>query len=47
LERTDDDTVLHVRADLIYVGAIKNDNEELRILDANCLLVDEAKASPN
>ncbi len=47
LERTNDDNVLHVRADLIYVGAIKNSNEELRLLDSSCFVMDSVKASPD
>jgi len=40
LERTDDNTVLHVKKDLIYVGAIRNENEEIKLFDNNCGLVD-------
>jgi hypothetical protein len=47
VERTDEDSVLHVKSNLIYVGAIKNTEEELRLMDSNCLIVDSAKANPN
>ena len=44
LERTDDNTVLHVKKDLIFVGAIRNDNEELRLFDKNCNVLDNVIA---
>jgi hypothetical protein len=40
LERTDDNTVLHVKKDLIYVGAIRNENEEIKLFDKNCIVMD-------
>lgn len=47
LERTDDDSVPSVAADLIYVGALSNTDEGLRLFDNNCVLVDEVTASPD
>jgi len=41
LERTDDDSVLGVAADLIYTGGLNNTNEALYLFDANCQLQDE------
>lgn len=41
LERTDDNSVLNVAADKVYVGAISNAGEWLKIFDDNCSLVDE------
>lgn len=46
LERTDDSTVPDVRADIIYIGALGNSNEGLRLFDRNCVLIDEVVASP-
>ncbi|MFA5230352.1 MAG: hypothetical protein WC422_02945 [Candidatus Paceibacterota bacterium] len=40
MERTDDNTVLHVKKDLIYVGAIRNENEEIKLFDKNCMVMD-------
>lgn len=47
LERTDDSTLPNIPADLIYVGALANTNEGLRLFDANCNLIDEVLANPN
>jgi hypothetical protein len=46
LERTSDDSVLNIPADLIYKGALKNDNEALYIFDNNCLLQDVVSDLP-
>lgn len=46
LERTDDTSVPSVVADAIYVGALSNTNEGLRLFDADCHLIDEVFASP-
>lgn len=40
LERTDDNTVTGVTADLIYAGALGNTNETLELKNANGILVD-------
>jgi len=45
LERTDDDSVAGVAADKIYVGAMSNESEWLKLFDADCNLVDEVNAS--
>ena len=47
LERTNDDSVPEVAADLIYTGALNNENEILSFYDAGCRLMDQAKADPN
>src|SRR3989344_4994031 len=47
LERTDDDSVPNIVADLIYVGALSNSDEGLRLFDSQCVLADEVKASPD
>lgn len=41
LERTDDETVPGIAADLIYTGGINNSEETLRLFDGECGLVDE------
>ena len=46
LERTDDDSVPRVKADLIYKGALVNEEEGLRLFDRDCQLVDEVLANP-
>ncbi|MDO8584638.1 MAG: lamin tail domain-containing protein, partial [bacterium] len=46
LERTDDDTVSTIPADYIYVGALGNTNDGVRMFDANCLLQDEVPGDP-
>lgn len=45
LERTNDDTILDVKADLIYQGGLNNNKEALFLFDANCQLVDEVIAN--
>lgn len=47
LERTDDNSVPGISADLIYTGALTNTNEALYLFDDNCQLQDEALANPN
>ncbi len=42
LERTDDDTVASIAADLIYSGSLSNSGEILRLYDPNNNLVDTA-----
>ncbi|MDI6821012.1 MAG: lamin tail domain-containing protein [Patescibacteria group bacterium] len=44
LERTDDETLPNVEANKIFVGAIKNSDETLRLFNAQCELVDEILA---
>jgi len=46
LERTDDNSVSNITADLIYSGAILNTNEGLRLFDGQCNLIDEVLANP-
>ncbi|MFA4831433.1 MAG: lamin tail domain-containing protein [Patescibacteria group bacterium] len=41
LERTDDNSVPNVKADLIYTGALSNSDEGLRLFDGACNLMDE------
>lgn len=45
LERTDDNSVPNVKADIIYTGAISNSNEALRLFDDKCNLIDEVFAN--
>jgi hypothetical protein len=47
LERTSDNTLPNIQADLIYQGALSNTNEGLRLFDSNCNLIDEVLANPN
>lgn len=47
LERTDDNSIPGLKADLIYVGALSNSDEGLRLFDNNCDLADEVLASPD
>ncbi|KPJ71858.1 hypothetical protein AMJ50_00005, partial [Parcubacteria bacterium DG_74_3] len=47
LERTDDDSVPNITADLIYTGGLSNTNEALYLFDENCQLQDEVVANPN
>ncbi|MCX6760512.1 MAG: lamin tail domain-containing protein [Candidatus Nealsonbacteria bacterium] len=47
LERTDDNSVPEVTADLIYTGNLNNTNESLYLFDKNCQLQDEATANQN
>ncbi len=44
LERTDDNSVPGVAADIIYTGALSNSNEGLRLFDPSCQLIDEVSA---
>jgi len=46
LERTDNDSVPNVRADIIYQGILSNDEEGLRLLSPDCLIRDEVLADP-
>jgi len=45
LERTDDDSVRGIAANKIYTGSLSNGGEWLKILDAQCGVVDEVDAS--
>jgi hypothetical protein len=45
LERTDDETVSDVAADLIYKGSLSNTGADVRLLDANGAVVDEILCS--
>lgn len=47
LERTSDNTLPSIQADLIYQGALSNTNEGLRLFDSNCNLIDEVLANSN
>ncbi len=47
LERTDDNTVPGIAADLIYTGSLSNSDEALYLFDNNCQLQDEVLASPD
>jgi len=47
LERTDDNSVTGVIADLIYMGGLGNANEALYLFDENCRLQDEVLTNPN
>ncbi|MBU0476439.1 lamin tail domain-containing protein, partial [Patescibacteria group bacterium] len=47
LERTDDDSVPGISADLIYSGGLNNTNEFLYLFNADCGLEDEVTANPN
>ncbi|MBI3589482.1 MAG: lamin tail domain-containing protein [Candidatus Liptonbacteria bacterium] len=44
LERTDDNSVPGIPADKIYVGAMSNDGEWLKLFDQDCKVVDEVNA---
>jgi hypothetical protein len=44
LERTNDDSVPGVDADEIYVGALSNSGEAIRVFDEQCDLIDEVIA---
>ena len=46
LERSDDNTLPQIKADLIYKGIIKNSNEALFLFDKNCQLEDKVEANP-
>lgn len=45
LERTDDETVPGIAADLIYTGALSNSGEKLELKDANGLIIDTINAA--
>lgn len=45
LERTDDNSVPNISANKIYLGALSNNSEWLKLFDSNCNLVDEVNAS--
>ena len=45
LERSDDETVPNISADVIFNGAIKNTDESLQLFNARCELVDEVVAN--
>jgi len=45
LERTDDDTVSDITADLIYTGSLSNDGEYLKLLAPDSAVVDTANSS--
>ena len=47
LERTDDQAVPQETADLIYKGALANENDGLRLFDHSCRLIDEVLAAPD
>ncbi len=47
LERTDDQSVPNVKADVVYVGSLGNTNEGLRLFTNACVFVDEVIASPS
>lgn len=47
LERTADESVPGIKADLIYTGALRNENEALYLFDENCQLQDEVIANSN
>jgi len=45
IERTDDDTIKDIAADLIYTGALENAGEKLELLDSNGNLIDTVDCS--
>ena len=45
MERTDDNTVLNIAADLIYKGALGNNGEDLWLYDGNNNLIDEVNGT--
>lgn len=47
LERTDDNSLPFIAADLVYTGALNNANESLYLFSENCGLEDEVSASPD
>ncbi|MGB9848002.1 MAG: lamin tail domain-containing protein [Minisyncoccia bacterium] len=47
LERTNDEAVPNIAADLIFTGSINDTNESLKLFDSNCNLIDEAKTDEN
>ncbi len=47
LERTDDDSVPGIAADLIYTGGLNNNNEALYLFNNDCQLQDKVEADPD
>jgi len=47
LERTDDNTLPDIKADLVYSGSLANSKEELLLFDKNCVLQDYVIAAPD
>lgn len=47
LERTDDNSLPYVSADLIFSGGINNNEESLRLFSSDCGIVDEILANPD
>lgn len=47
LERTDDNTVLGIKADQIYTGPLENQGENLALTDGKDRLIDEIKGDKN
>jgi hypothetical protein len=47
LERTDDNTLANISADLIYKGSLGNSNEALYLFDQDCNLQDIVRANPD
>ncbi|MGI6341111.1 MAG: lamin tail domain-containing protein [Minisyncoccales bacterium] len=47
LERTDDNTVPNIKADIIYKGNLNNNKESLYLFNNNCVLEDMVLADPN
>ena len=47
LERTDDDSLPGITADLIYTGALNDNNEALYLFDQDCRLQDKVIANPD
>ena len=47
LERTDDDSVPEIIADLIYTGGLGNNSEALYLFDSDCQLQDKVEADPD
>ncbi|MDI6882928.1 MAG: lamin tail domain-containing protein [Patescibacteria group bacterium] len=45
LERTDDKTVLSIKADLIYKGGLNNKGEHLRLVDKDKKIIDEVNCA--
>ncbi|MEK7482537.1 MAG: hypothetical protein AAB620_01970, partial [Patescibacteria group bacterium] len=46
LERTSDNTVPEITADIIYTGALSNTGEALYLFDEKCVLQDEVEGLP-
>jgi len=47
LERTDDNTVPNIKADIVYKGNLNNNKESLYLFNNNCVLEDMVLADPN